>query len=53
MDNDATTIPRAKATFDPFLQKFTDFNHNKKNFTSKLYELKKAKRYQLLGHKTI
>lgn len=53
MDNDATTIARAKATFDPSLQKFADFNHTKKNFTSKLYELKKAKRYQLLGPKTI
>lgn len=53
MDNDATTIARAKATFDPSLQKFADLNHTKKNFTSKLYELKKAKRYQLLGPKAI
>lgn len=53
MDNDTTTIAKAKAAFDPSLQKFADFNHTKKNFTSKLYDLKKAKRYQLLGPKTI
>lgn len=36
MDNDATTKARAKATFDPSLQKFADYNHTKKavNFMS-------------------
>lgn len=50
MDNDATIIARTKAAFDPSLHKFADFNHTKKNFT-KLYEMKKAKRYQILGPK--
>nr|XP_022319171.1 uncharacterized protein LOC111121963 [Crassostrea virginica] len=53
MDNDSTTIARAKSTFDPTIQKIADFNHTKKNFTNKLYELKKSKRYQILGPKAI
>ena len=53
MDNDSTTIARAKSNFDPTIQKIGDFNHTKKNFTNKLYDLKKSKRYQILGPKTI
>ncbi|XP_021352505.1 uncharacterized protein LOC110449771 [Mizuhopecten yessoensis] len=53
MDNDTTTHAKAKTLFDPFLKECSDFNHTKKNFTSKLYELKKEKKYTLLGPKTI
>lgn len=53
MDNDSTTITRANSSFDSFLKTFSDFNHTKKNFTSKLYDLKKQKKYTLLGPKTI
>lgn len=53
LDNDSTTITRAKFSFDSFLKKYSDFNHTKKNFTSKLYDLKKQKQYTLLGPKTI
>lgn len=53
LDNDSKTITRAKSSFDSSLKKFSDFNHTKKNFTSKLYDLKKPKKYTLLGPKTI
>lgn len=43
MDNDSTTITRARSSFDSSLKKFSDFNHTKKKFTSKLYDLKKQK----------
>lgn len=53
MDNDSTTITRARSSFDSSLKKFSDFNHTKTNFTSKLYDLKKQKEYTLLDPKTI
>ena len=37
----------------PIIIKIADFNHTKKNFANKLYELKKSKRYQILGPKAI
>lgn len=40
MDNDSTTITRAKSSFESSLKQISDFNHTKKNFTSKLYDLK-------------
>lgn len=43
INNDATTISRTKATFDPSSHKIADFNCTEKKFTSKLYDLKKAK----------
>lgn len=53
MDSDSTTITRTKSSFDSSLKTFSDFNHTKKNFTSKLYDLKKQKKYTLLCPKTI
>lgn len=53
MDNDSTTITRAKSSFGSSLKKISDFNYTKKNFTSKLYDIKKQKQYTLLGPKTI
>lgn len=53
MDNDSTTISRAKAAFDENLEKHCDFNHTKKNFTSRLFELRKEKKYPTLGPKAI
>lgn len=35
INNDATTIARSKATFDPSPNKIADFRHTEKNFTSK------------------
>ncbi|XP_062605625.1 uncharacterized protein LOC134267425 [Saccostrea cucullata] len=35
MDNDTTTISKARSSFDPNINKFSDFNHTKKNFTNK------------------
>lgn len=46
-------IFRAKLTFDEDLEKHSDFNHTKKNFTNKLFELRKEKKYAALGPKTI
>lgn len=51
MDNDSTTITRAKSSFGSSLKKISDFNYTKKNFTSKLYDLKKAKEIHLVGPK--
>ena len=53
MDNDSTTFAKAKASFDPNIKKISDFNHTKKNLISKLYDIKKLKKYPLLGPKTI
>ena len=53
MDNDSTTFAKAKASFDPNIKKISDFNHTKKNLISKLYDMKKQKKYPLLGPKTI
>ncbi|XP_061170965.1 uncharacterized protein LOC133180461 [Saccostrea echinata] len=53
MDNDTTTISRARASFDESLEKFSDFNHTKKNVTNKLYSLRKEKKYNNLGPKAI
>lgn len=30
MDNDSTTLAKAKMSFDPNIQKISDFNHTKK-----------------------
>lgn len=30
MDNDSTTLAKAKLSFDPNIQKISDFNHTKK-----------------------
>lgn len=53
MDNDSTTLAKAKLSFDPNIQKISDFNHTKKNLASKLYDMKKEKKYPLLGPKSI
>ena len=53
MDNDATTISIARSNFYPNIQRFSDLNHTKKNFTNKLFRLKNDKKYSLLGAKTI
>lgn len=53
MDNDSTTLAKAKMSFDPNIQKISDFNHTKKNLASKLYDIKKEKKYPLLGPKSI
>lgn len=44
---------RAKVAFDENLEKHCDFNHTKKNFTSRLFELRKEKKYSTLGPKAI
>lgn len=41
--DDFTTLAEAKLYFD------SDFNHTKKNLASKLYEMKKEKKYPKLG----
>ena len=46
-------MAHAKAEFDPNLEKICDNNHTKKNFISKLYELKKEKKYKGLTPMTI
>lgn len=53
MDNYSTTLAKAKLSFDPNIQKISDFNHTKKNLASKLYDMKKEKKYPLLGPKSI
>lgn len=44
---------RAKIAFDENLEKHCDFNHTKKNFTSRLFGLRKEKKYSTLGPKAI
>lgn len=39
--------------FDKNLEKHCDFNHTKKNFTNRLFELRKEKKYSALGPKRI
>lgn len=39
--------------FDKNLEKHCDFNHTKKNFTNRLFELRKEKKYSALGPKAI
>ena len=39
MDNDSTTIARAKATIDPELKKKSDQNHTKKSVINSLMDL--------------
>ncbi|XP_062607553.1 uncharacterized protein LOC134269372 [Saccostrea cucullata] len=53
MDNDSTTVARARAEVNPALKKQCDRNHTLKQFTNKLYELKKSKNYKELNSKTI
>ncbi|XP_062605184.1 uncharacterized protein LOC134266976 [Saccostrea cucullata] len=50
---DSTTFSRAKAVFDENIEKVCDFNHTKKNFTNRLFELRKEKKYSALGPKAI
>lgn len=44
MDNDTTTIVRARTDVNPALKKQCDKNHTLKQFTNKLYDLKKCKK---------
>ncbi|XP_062602687.1 uncharacterized protein LOC134264410 [Saccostrea cucullata] len=53
MDNDTTTIARARTEVIPALKKQSDNNHTLKQFTNKLYALKKCKNYKELNFKTI
>lgn len=52
MDNDTTTIARARTEVNPALKKQCDKNHTLKQFTNKLYDLKKCKNYKELNSKT-
>lgn len=42
-----------KVGFDENLEKYCDFNYIKKNFISRLFELRKEKKYFILGLKVI
>ena len=53
MDDDTTTIARARKEVKASLKKKSDSNHAKKHFTNKLYGLQIAKKYRQLGTKTI
>ncbi|XP_061186837.1 uncharacterized protein LOC133194959 [Saccostrea echinata] len=53
MDNDTTTIARARTEVNSALKKQSDKNHTLKQFTNKLYDLKKCKNYKELNPKTI
>ncbi|XP_062611680.1 uncharacterized protein LOC134273498 [Saccostrea cucullata] len=53
MDNDSTTISRARAEVKPDLQKQYDRNHLLKDFTNKLYDLRKARNFKEPTPKTI
>ncbi|XP_062585262.1 uncharacterized protein LOC134246936 [Saccostrea cucullata] len=53
MDEDSTTIARAKKVCGEDLTKYSDRNHIKKTFTNKLYDLQRAKKYSQLRGKTI
>ena len=53
MDDDSTTIARARTEVDPSVSKISDRNRTNKNFTKKLYDLQKEKKYTLLKNKTI
>lgn len=52
MDNDTTTIERARTEVNPALKKQCDKNYTLKQFTNKLYDLKKCKNYKELNSKT-
>lgn len=43
VNNDSTTVARARQEFNPALQKQSDKNHTLKQFKNKLYDLKKAR----------
>ena len=45
MDDDSTTIARARKEVDPSISKISDRNHTNKYFTKKLYELQKEKNH--------
>jgi hypothetical protein len=53
MDEDSTTIARARKECGDTILKFSDRNHIKKTFTNKLYDLQRAKKYPQLRGKTI
>ena len=53
MDDDSTTIARARTEIDASLIKQSDKNHTNKNLTRKLYALQKNKNYKSLKTKTI
>jgi len=42
MDDDTTTISKARREVSSTLEKHSDFNHTKKNLGNKLYELRKS-----------
>ena len=53
MDNDTTTIAKVRCEVDPAMRKVSDKNHTMKQFSNKLWDLKKNKRYKELSAKTI
>jgi hypothetical protein len=53
MDNDSTTIARARCEVNPALKKQADKNHTLKELTNKLYDMKKCKNYKELNSKSI
>lgn len=53
MNNNTTTIARARTEVNPALKKQGDKNHTLKQFTNKLYDLIKWKKYKELNPKTI
>ncbi|XP_065941597.1 uncharacterized protein [Magallana gigas] len=53
MDNDSTTISKARSEVKADLKKQCDRNHLLKDFTNKLYDIRKAKNFRELTPKTI
>ncbi|XP_062570472.1 uncharacterized protein LOC134232509 [Saccostrea cucullata] len=53
MDDDSTTISRARKECEQSITKFSDRNHLKKTFSNKLYDLQRFKKYQQLRGKTM
>lgn len=53
IDDDTTTMARARKEVKASVRKKSDANHAKKHFTNKLCSLQKAKKYRQLGTKTI
>ncbi|XP_062567511.1 uncharacterized protein LOC134229741 [Saccostrea cucullata] len=53
MDDDSTTISRARKECEQSITKFSDRNHLKKTFSNKLYDLQRFKKYRQLRGKTM
>lgn len=53
MDDDTTTLARARKEVKAGLKKKSHANHAKKHFTNRLYALQITKKYKQLGYKTI